>query len=30
MVPEAQDWEAYASRRYDWFILSADDTLTPA
>jgi hypothetical protein len=30
MVPKARGWEPYDSRRYDWFILSADDTLVPA
>jgi hypothetical protein len=29
MVPGARGWEPYDSRRYDWFILSPDDTLVP-
>ncbi len=28
--PEAKGWAPYESRRHDWFMLSADDVLTPA
>jgi hypothetical protein len=28
--PEANGWEPYDSRRYDWFVLSADDLVVPA
>jgi hypothetical protein len=28
--PEARGWAPYEDQRHDWFILSADDTLTPA
>ena len=27
--PEARGWEPYESRRYDWFVVSPDDTLVP-
>jgi hypothetical protein len=27
--PEARNWQAYESGRYEWFILTPDDVLTP-